>query len=178
MTAKRSPLSTREMAVFAMLGALMYLSKMLMEWAPNIHFLGMFTISYTLVYRKKALIPIYVFVLLTGIYAGFNLWWVPYLYIWTVLWGAAMLLPRNLPKKAAVPVYMALCALHGLCYGTLYAPWQAIAFHLNLKGTLAWIAAGFPYDVVHALGNLAAGTLIVPVVTLLRKLENMTGRFS
>lgn len=168
---KKAALSTREMAVFAMLGTIMFLSKLLMEWAPNIHLLGMFTMVYTLVYRKRALIPIYVYVMLNGIYAGFATWWVPYLYIWTVLWGVTMLLPQNMGRKAAVPVYMAVCGLHGLCFGTLYAPAQALFFGLNFKGMITWIIAGLPYDMVHGLGNLAAGVLIVPLTELLRKLE-------
>ena len=48
-------ISTKEMAVFAMLGAVMYASKIIMEFAPNIHLLGVFTIAITIVYRKKAL---------------------------------------------------------------------------------------------------------------------------
>ena len=50
-------LTVRETAVFGMLGALMYASKMLMELAPNIHLLGVFVIAFTVVYRKKALKP-------------------------------------------------------------------------------------------------------------------------
>ena len=80
-----------------MLGALIFCSKLLMEWAPNIHFIALFIITFTLVYRQKALVPIYVFVLLTGVYGGFNVWWVPYLYIWLPLWGIAMLIPRRAP---------------------------------------------------------------------------------
>lgn len=169
-------LTTREIVVFAMLGTLMFLSKQLMEWAPNIHFLGMFTMTYTVAYRWKALIPIYLFVLLEGLYMGFALWWVPYLYLWTVLWGVTMLLPRSLPKKWAVPLYAAVCALHGLCYGTLYAPFQALAFHLSWQGTLTWIAAGLPWDAVHAAGNAAAGLLIWPIAELLKKLDRMAGK--
>ena len=82
-----------------------------------------------------------------------------------------MLLPRNLSVKAQVPVYAIVCALHGLAYGTLYAPAQALLFGYDLKTTLAWIAAGFPWDLVHAAGNLVAGLLIVPLAALLRKLE-------
>ena len=73
----------------------MYCSKIILEWAPNVHLLGMFTMAFTLVYRKKALIPIYVFALLLGVLNGFNAWWVPYLYIWTLLWGITMLLPKK-----------------------------------------------------------------------------------
>jgi hypothetical protein len=36
---------------------------------------------------------------------------------------------------------------------------------------LAWIAAGFPFDIAHALGNLAAGTFIVPLSELLKRLN-------
>lgn len=39
---KNGKLTIREMAVFAMLGALMYASKMIMEVAPNVHLLGVF----------------------------------------------------------------------------------------------------------------------------------------
>ena len=87
--------STREMTVFAMLGAVMYASKMIMEAAPNIHLLGTFITAYTIVYRKKALYPIYTYVILNGLFSGFASWWVPYLYVWTVLWGAGMRLHRR-----------------------------------------------------------------------------------
>lgn len=171
MQKSKAALTTREMVVFAMLGTIMYTSKLLLEWAPNIHLLGAFTITFTIVYRKKALIPIYVFVLLTGLYAGFAVWWIPYLYLWTILWGVTMLLPVNMPKKKAVPVYMIVCSLHGLLFGTLYAPAQAIFFGLSFKGMITWIIAGLPFDAVHAAGNLAAGTLIVPLSSLLLRLE-------
>ena len=52
-------LNTREMAVFAMLGAVMYASKIILEFAPNIHLLGVFTIAFTVVYGVKAFYPIY-----------------------------------------------------------------------------------------------------------------------
>ena len=67
-------LKIREIAVFGMLGALMYASKMLMEVLPNIHLLGVFVIAFTLVYRKKALYPIYIYVLLNGLFSGFATW--------------------------------------------------------------------------------------------------------
>ena len=124
-------LSTREIAVFSMLGAVMYASKMIMEIAPNIHLLGVFTIAFTVVYRKKALYPIYIYVLLNGIFCGFAAWWIPYLYVLTILWGAVMLLPGNIPGKLRPVVYMAVCAVHGFLFGTLYAPAQAVLYGLS-----------------------------------------------
>ena len=164
-------LKTRELAIFAMLGAIMYISKVIMEWIPNVHLLGTLIMAYTLVYRKKALYPIYVFVFLSGALGGFNAWWVPYLYVWTVLWGATMLLPKNMPKKAEPIVYMVVCALHGFCFGILYAPAQALMFGLSFEATLAWIASGFYFDMIHGIGNFFCGMLIVPIVSVLRMLE-------
>ncbi len=48
-------LTIRETAIFGMLGAVMYASKMVMEFLPNVHLLGVFTVAFTVVYRKKAL---------------------------------------------------------------------------------------------------------------------------
>ena len=152
----------------------MYISKMVMEFLPNIHLVGVLTMAYTLVYRKKALYPLYVFVILIGLLNGFNTWWIPYLYIWTLLWAVTMLLPKNMPKKLAPFVYMAVCSLHGFLYGTLYAPAQALFFGLDWQGTVAWIIAGLPYDVIHGVSNFIAGTLIVPMVSILRLAEKAT----
>ena len=109
--------------------------------------------------------------LLTGVYAGFAAWWVPYLYLWTILWGVTMLLPKNMPKKIKPFVYMTVCALHGFLYGILYAPAQAFFFGLNLEGTIAWIMAGLPWDFVHGVSNFFCGMLILPIVRALRIAE-------
>ena len=131
----------------------------------------MFTIAFTLVYRKKALYPIYTYVLIQGVLSGFAAWWIPYLYLWTVLWGVTMLLPKQMPKKVAPIVYMVVNACHGFLYGTLYAPAQAIMFGLSFKRTLAWIAAGLPWDFVHGVSNFFCGILIMSIVRLLTRLE-------
>ena len=154
-----------------MLGALMYASKMVMEVIPNVHLLGMFIVAFTVVYRKKALYPIYVFVFITGLMNGFATWWLPYLYLWAVLWGMTMLLPRNIPERWKPLVYMLVCAAHGYLYGTLYAPAQAVLFGLDFKGMLTWIAAGLPWDFVHGTSNLLCGVLIYPLVKLLNRIE-------
>jgi len=162
--------------VFAMLGTLMFCSKIIMEVLPNIHLLGMLTMVYTIAFRRKALLPIYVYVMINGLYAGFSMWWIPYLYIWTVLWALTMLIPRRISKKAAAIVYPLICGLHGLAFGTLYAPAQALMFGLNLEQTLAWITVGFPWDVVHAVGNVAAGLLILPFSELMNNLYERLNR--
>ena len=171
---KKRGLTVLELVLFAMLGMIMFVSKIVMEFLPNIHLLGMLTMVYTLTFRTKALIPIYVYVLVNGLFAGFAPWWVPYLYIWTVLWGVTMLLPKQMPQKVACVVYPLVCGLHGLAFGILYAPAQALMYGLSWDATVAWVVAGWLWaDPVMAIGNTLAGLLIVPMVELLSKLMRM-----
>ena len=51
----------------------MFCSKLIMEPLPNIHPLGLLTMTYTVVFGAQALIPIYIYVVLVGIYAGLYL---------------------------------------------------------------------------------------------------------
>ncbi len=164
-------LSIKEIAVFGMLGGVMYVSKMIMELLPNIHLLGVFIVAFTVVYRQKALYIIYTYVFLNGIFSGFAAWWIPYLYVWTVLWAAVMLLPKNMPKRVQPIVYMAVCAAHGFLFGTLYAPAQAILFGFSFQGMVAWIIAGLPWDFIHGISNFFCGILIMPLVYALRFAE-------
>lgn len=164
-------LSVREIVIFPMLGAVMFASTFVMKALPNIHLLALLIIAYTRVYRVHALIPIYIYVALEGVIQGFSLWWVPYLYIWTVLWAAVMLLPRRMSGPGAAVVYCVLGGLHGALYGTLWAPAQALFFGLSARATLTWIVAGLPFDLIHGVSNLAACTLALPLIALLTRLS-------
>ena len=165
---KNKVLTVRETVIFAMLGALMFISDILMEALPNIHLLGVFIVATTVVYRWKALWPLYIYVFLNGLYAGFSMWWVPYLYVWTVLWGIVMLLPKRMPRWLAPIVYCIVCSLYGLAFGTIYAPAQALLMGFSFEQMLMWIGAGFTFDIIHAVSNLCLGTLIIPLIYTIR----------
>lgn len=165
----KKKLTIFEMALFAMYAALMVASKYAMEILPNIHLLGMFIVLFTYIYRVKALIPIYIFVGVTGLIAGFDMWWLPYTYVWAVLWAAAMLIPKNISKKAALIVFPIVCSLHGFLYGILYAPVQAIMFGYSIEQTVAWIVSGIPFDITHGISNFAMGLLIYPLSEVIKK---------
>ncbi len=142
-----------------------------MEALPNIHFVGVLTVVYTLVFRKKALIPIYVYVLIILITSGFSMWMMPYLYVWTVLWGIVMLLPKAMPVWLQWIVYPIVCMIHGLGFGILYAPAHAIMFNLDFEGMITWILFGLSFDITHAVSNLVGGLLIVPLKTFMLKMK-------
>ena len=158
-----------------MFAALMFASKILMEALPNIHLLGMFTVMLTVVFRARALIPIYLYIFINGLFAGFDVWWIPYLYIWAILWGMTMLVPKNISPALGAVIYPLLCGLHGFAFGILYSPAQAFFFGLNFEQMVVWVTAGIPYDIIHGVSNLASGLLVLPLSMLVKKLLRHRG---
>ena len=165
-------ITLREITVFAMLSAVMFASKVAMEGIPNVHLLGTFVVAFTLTYRAKALLPIYGYVFANGIWEGFSPFgWLPELYLWLILWGVVMLLPKKMPKVMAPIVYMLVSCLHGLFFGVLYSPVYALFSGMGWDRVWLWVLAGLPFDLLHGMGNFALGTLIIPIATLLKKLD-------
>ncbi len=165
-------LKIREIAVFAMLGAVMFASKVIMEVLPNIHLLGTFVVAFTVTYRAKALFPIYAYVFANGLWEGFKPFdWLPETYLWLILWGVTMFLPKNMPPRVAAIVYMIVSALHGLLFDVFYIP--AYVLFANIPWDRIWLIllTGIPFNISHVIGNFVLGTLIIPLVTLLRKLD-------
>ena len=168
----RLRLTVREIAVFAMLGALMMVSDLLMNILPNVHLVGVMIVTFTAVYRWKALYPIYVYVFLIGLFEGFGTWWLPYLYIWAILWALTMLIPRRTPRWLAPFLYAFVCGLHGFSFGLLWVPSQMLLMSFSFEQAMIWWSTGFfTADIPHGIGNLIGSTLIVPLVTLIRKLD-------
>ena len=165
----------REIAIFAMLGAIMFVSKVIMEGLPNIHLLGTLVIAYTITYRAKALFPIYAYVFVNGLWEGFRPFdWLPETYIWLILWGMTMLLPKKIPTRVAPIVYMLVSAVHGLLLDVFYVPAYLLFANIPWEHLRLTLLMGIPYVALQAAGNFVLGTLIVPVATLLRKLDKKT----
>ena len=164
-------LKLKDIIILSLMGALMAASDFVFDFLPNVHLVGVFIVATTVVYRKWALLSVYVYVFIQGLIGGFALWWIPYLYIWDFLWGAVMLLPKNIPEKIKLIIYMSVCSLHGFLFGILYAPSQALMFGLDFKGTLAWIVSGLPFDIIHGVSNFLCGMLIYPTVKILQSAD-------
>lgn len=159
-----------EMVLFALFGAIMYLSAQI-DIVPNVHPLALLIAAFTVVYRFKALIPIYIYVFLEGMMGGFNLWWYPYLYLWTVLWLFVMLVPRNINEIAAGITITVLATLYGIGFGLLYMPYQCYVFFKgNWDFAYIWFLNGLPFDALHAVGNLVSSLLAIPLIRLLCRL--------
>lgn len=166
-------LKLKDVAVLSLMGALMFAGDVLLEMLPNIHLVGVFITVTTVVYRKWALLSIYVYVLLQGLLSGFDLWWIPYIYIWDFLWLFIMLIPKRLPDNIKNILYVVVCALHGYLFGILYAPSHVWLFcDGDFSRMIPWIILGIPADITHGTSNLILGTLfILPAIHIIKRID-------
>lgn len=160
------------LVVCTMLGSLMFISDIIMEFLPNIHIVGVLVVIYTIAYRSRALISIYVYAFVNGLVSGFGIWWIGYLYIWTILWALVMLVPRGLGDRIKSVIYVAIVTLHGFAFGLLYLPVQTF-FSTDPAYLFSWWAIGFvTADIYHGIANCIFGILLIaPLSKVLRKLN-------
>jgi len=168
----KSNLSLKELAIFAMLGSIIYIQKLILQAFPNIHLVSVLITSYTIVYRKKAIYPIVLFVLIDSVFSGYNIWCLPYIFIWGILFLAVYFIPERVHKKKYAPIlYMFICSLNGFLFGTMFAPFNALFTGTGFSASIEWIIAGLPYDLIHGISNFFVGILILPIVKTLRLLN-------
>ena len=154
-----------QVALFGVLAALTFGMKVAMSWLPNIEPTSLMVMLFGVLFGKKALYPIYVYVAMEILVYGIQDWSINYLYVWPLLALAAWLLRamRN-PLGWAV-----LSGAFGLLFGLLCAP---VKLAIGGPGyALSWWAAGIPYDIAHCVGNFVlALVLFVPLRKLLETL--------
>lgn len=148
-----------------MLGALTFGAKFVMMGLPNIEPVSLMVMLFAVTFGKKAVYPIYVYVLLEILLYGINLWNINYLYIWLILALCAWRL-RDMTSPLA---WALLSGGFGLLFGALCAP--VYVFTGGVSFAVSWWLSGIPYDVLHAVGNFViALVLFVPLRKLLQKL--------
>lgn len=162
--AQKKPLLTvGELTRFALLAALMVALQVALMALPNVELVSLLTVLYTRRYGKKALIILYVFVLAEGLIYGFGLWFINYLYVWTVLWGLTLLF-RRMEDLAG---WVILLGAYGLGFGLLCAiPYVFIG---GPGYAVSYFISGIPFDLAHGLANaVLAAILLRPLKRLMR----------
>ena len=161
-------MKTRELVTMAFLTAIMFVGQVGMAFLPNIEIVSLLVILYTQLYRKKVFLIIYLFAFLEGAVYGFGIWWINYLYIWSLLAGVVLLVPRKQP----VFVWAIISGVYGLTYGFLCAIPYFMAGGAG-AGFSYWIT-GIPFDILHCVGNVGVTLLLYkPAFAVLNKLVEM-----
>lgn len=162
-------LGAREIAVYAMLGALAFALKVTLAGLPNIEPVSLLVIVYTVVLGKKALWPIYTYVALEFIMWGPGVWNISYLYIWAILY----LLSRLLREIQSSLGWAVLSGAFGMFFGLLCTPVYLIAG--GWAYAVSWWLSGIPYDLLHCGGNFILTMLLFrPLCNVLKRLKRQT----
>ena len=158
-------LTIRQVALFGMLGALTFGLKVAMSYLPNIEPVSLLVMIFAVVFGRKCLYPIYLYVLLEILIYGLGTWNFNYLYVWAILALAAYLLRR----MESVMGWALLSGGFGLAFGLLCAP---VDFFLGDIGYVVskWVS-GIPFDLMHCAGNFVMALLLFkPLKKLTQKL--------
>lgn len=163
-------ITVREIILFGFFSTVLIVAQvakaLLLPFLPNIEFVSLFVIIYTLVLGKKVFYIIYVFVFAEGLVFGFDpTWWVSYLYIWSILAIAVLLLRNN----ESPVVWAIVSGTFGLLFGTLGT--IPIFFINGVGGGIAYWINGIPFDLLHCGGNvIAAALLYKPLYKIMKRL--------
>ena len=157
--------SLRQIILLALISAMMFATQVALAALPNIHLVAVFVILAAMLFGWKSLFSIYTFVLLEGLVYGFSVWFVNYLYVWTVLAVIAILCRNN-----HSPVFWAAVAgSFGLLFGALCA----IPYYFMGGWNMAfsyWIG-GISFDLIHCVSNaVLTFVLLMPLYHLCIKL--------
>lgn len=157
----------KTMTRVALLSAALYVSKIALEFLPNVELVSFLTIIYTLVFGAEAFLIVTVFNMFELIQWGFGVWWVTYLYIWPLLCLITLLLRKFFREEFLL--WAIVSGLFGLIFGALFA----IAYLPVDSGyALTYWISGLPFDVWHAACNFILMLLIgKPVYIALKRIK-------
>ena len=145
--------------MFALLGAVMFAAKMVMAVLPNIEPVSLLILVYTAVFGRKALYPLYVYVVLEFLIWGAGLWNINYLYVWAVLLVLALAFRRmESPWGWAI-----LSGAFGLGFGLLCTPVYCVTGGWAFG--LSWWVSGIPFDALHCGGNFCMALVLYRPLT-------------
>ena len=153
-------------ATMGLLSAILLIGQLGMSFLPNIEPVTTLIILYTLVYKKYIFPIIYAFVLLEGMVFGFGVWWLSYLYIWSVL----ALLVLLFQKMDSALFFAILSGAFGLSFGALCAIPYLISG--GIHAAFAYWVNGIPFDILHCGGNFVL-TLVLyrPLLRVLKRMN-------
>jgi hypothetical protein len=147
-------ISTRDIALVALMGALLVLGKEALNFLPNIEMVTLLLIVYTVgLGWKRALLASLLFSALEIPIYGVNTWVLMYFINWPLLVGLTVLVQKWLKNNL---MYALLSGLWGVLFGIFCAFEQAF-FYTGSKSYLAyawayWLA-GLSFDALHVAGN-------------------------
>ena len=147
-------LNTSELALFGILGGLIFALKVAMMGLPNIEPTSLLVMLYAVLFGRKSVFPITVYILLEFALYGLNIWSVSYLYIWFLLALAAWYL-RDMQSPLG---WAMLSGIFGLLFGALCTP--ACLFVGGPAYAFSWWVNGISFDLIHCAANFTIALIL------------------
>lgn len=161
-------MSVQKITRIALLSAILYVSKVALEFLPNIELVSLLVILYSLVFGWETILIVTVFNMFELIQWGFGTWWFSYLYVWPLLCVITMLLKKLIKEEFVI--WAVVSGGFGLIFGSLFAVFYLF---VDCGYALAYWISGLPWDVVHCIGNFVLMLLVgKPLYKLLKKVKN------
>ncbi|AOR24450.1 hypothetical protein [Clostridium taeniosporum] len=142
-------ISIKELILFGVLGAILTVTQIVLNFIPNVEVVTLFIIIYSLIYGKRSIYSVFIFVIMMGLIYGFGTWWFGYILLWPLLNILSCLLSKFI--KDNYLILSLYSGIFGLLFGFFYAIPNAIFGGIN-AGIAYWIS-GIPYDIVHGVAN-------------------------
>jgi energy-coupling factor transport system substrate-specific component len=156
----------KDIVIIGMMSAVLITLQVTLSFLPNIELVSLFIILYTLIFGRKTIFIIYVFVAVEGMIYGIGPWWINYLYVWTVLFLVAHLLRKQ--------NFAFLWATVAGCYGLGFGALCAIPYFITggaASGFAYWVS-GIPFDITHGIANFVVTlVLYLPLYRILNKVN-------
>ena len=139
----KAKLTTFEIVLCGVLGALTFAANWVMSALPNIEPVSLLIMLFAVTFGKKAVYPIGVYVAMEFLFYGLGIWNIMYLYIWFIPAAVSWRL-----RKMEQPLGWAmLSGSFGLLFGLFCAPVDLIVGGAGFAVS-KWIS-GIPFDLLH-----------------------------
>ena len=169
-------ITIQDIALIGMMTAVIEVSKLMLNFLPNVELVTFWVIMFTLFFGPKVIYSIIVFILIEISIHGIHTWIFMYMYVWPAL----ALLVYLFRKNDSIWFYSILSGFFGLFYGAFCSlPYIVIGtvdggIQSGLIMAFNWWVAGIPFDIIHGIANFVIMmVLYTPVRALLGKLKRM-----
>ncbi|MBD5460923.1 MAG: hypothetical protein HDR26_08305, partial [Lachnospiraceae bacterium] len=166
--------SIGDIALLGMMIAVMEVCKRALDFLPNVELITFWTIMFTLLLGRKAVLGALVFAMIEGMLFGFHMWWISYLYIWPILVWITWLFRKN----TSVVLWAVIAGIYGLAFGAGCAlPYFVVGaagggIRSGLYTAFTWWIAGIPFDLIHGVSNFTIMLILyTPVRQVIDKLS-------
>lgn len=160
-------MSVQKLTRIALLSAILYVSKLALDFLPNVELVSLLVILYTLVFGKETFMIVTVFNLFQMIQWGIGTWTVSYFYVWPFLCLVTLLLKKLIKEEFVI--WSMVSGVFGLIFGSLFA---VLYLFIDPAYALSYWIAGLPWDVWHAVWNFILMIILgKPLYMVLNKMK-------